>query len=285
MENGKIAIITDSSCDIPKEYIEENHVFVLPLQVNMPDGEYLDGINITPEEVYSRMPEVIPTTSQPSPGQVMELLDKIKDEGYQEAIAICMSSGLSGTYNTIRMCADQVEGLQIQIVDTHRLSMALGFVVMQAVEMNRKGCSQQEIVDSLNDNWKKTNGFFCIPSLTYLIKGGRIGLVAGTVGNILGIIPIISIDNKEGRYFTYAKVRSYSLAIKKIEEIIKTIIKDKVADIAVLQGGALEKAKEVFDSFKNIEGLRNIYISHISPALGVHTGPGMFGIAYRIVSE
>ena len=280
--NNKIAVITDSSCDIPKDYIEQHHIFVLPLQVNMPEGQFLDGVDITPDEVYARMPEVVPTTSQPCPETIRRVFDQIKAEGYGEAIAVCMSSGLSGTYDVIRMCEKDVEGLLVHVIDSRRLSMALGLLVMQAVEMNEKGSTSFEIVASLNDGWKKANGFFCIPSLSYLVKGGRIGLVAGTIGTLLGIIPVISI-NEDGKYFTSAKLRSYKHAIKRIEETVRTIVKNKIADIAVLQGGALEHAKEVYSSMEEMAGLRNLYLCPISPALGVHTGPGMFGIAYRIL--
>ncbi|MHB1314275.1 MAG: DegV family protein [Christensenellales bacterium] len=282
MPDNRIAIITDSSCDIPRDYIDQHHLFILPLQVNMPSGQFLDGVDITPDEVYAQMPGVIPTTSQPSPEYVQNVFAQIKKEGYAEAVAVCMSSGLSGTYDVVRMCAAQENGLAVHVLDSHRLSMALGLLVMQAVELSEQGKSAKEIMDALQTGWKKTNGLFCIPSLTYLIKGGRIGLVAGTIGNLLGIIPIITI-NDEGKYFTLAKQRSYKLAIRKIEETVRSIVKNKIADIAVLQGGALESAKAVFASFKDMIGLRNLYMCHISPALGVHTGPGMFGVAYRIV--
>jgi DegV family protein with EDD domain len=285
MIKSTIAIITDSSSDIPRDYIEQHHIFMLPLQVNMPEGQYLDGVDITPDEVYARMPKVIPSTSQPSPGYIQQVFEQIKEEGYQEAIAICISSGLSGTYDVIRMCAKEVEGLVVHTIDSHRLSMALGLLVMQAVEMNEKGHSSPEIIASLSDGWKKTNAFFCMPSLIYLIKGGRIGLVEGTIGTLLRIIPVISINNEEGRYYTYAKTRSYSLAIKKIEETIRTIVKNKIVNIAVMHGGALEQAKKVYASLENMEGLCNIYMSQISPALGVHTGPGLFGVAYRVIDS
>jgi DegV family protein with EDD domain len=282
MTREAYAIITDSSCDIPKEYIEQHHIFVLPLQINMPEGHYLDGVDITPEEVYSRMPKVVPSTSQPSPGDIKQLFEQIKKEGYKEAIAVCMSSSLSGTFDVITMCAKEDHTLKVHLFDSHRLSMALGMLVMQAVEMNENGCSAEEILNSLNNSWKKTNDFFCMPTLSYLMKGGRIGLVAGTLGTLMGIIPIITI-NDEGRYFTFAKTRNYSIAIKKIEETIKEILKDKMADIAVMQGDAMEMAKELYSNLKNVDGLRNIYLCKVSPALGVHTGPGLVGVAYRII--
>jgi DegV family protein with EDD domain len=181
------------------------------------------------------------------------------------------------------MCAKEVEGLVVHAVDSHRLSMALGLLVMWAVEMNEKGRPSREIIAALNDGWKNTNAFFCMPSLLYLIKGGRIGLVEGTIGTLLRIVPVISINNEEGRYYTYAKTRSYSLAIKKIEDTVRTIVKNKMVSVAVMHGGALEQAKKVYASLENMEGLRNIYMSQISPALGVHTGPGLFGVAYRVI--
>lgn len=282
MTKGNIAIITDSSCDIPKEYIEQHHIFVLPLHINMPEGHYLDGVDITPEEVYSRMPKVVPSTSQPSPGDIKQIFELIKKEGYKEAIAVCMSSALSGTFDVITMCAKEEHELKVHLFDSHRLSMALGMLVMQTVEMNENGCSYEEILNSLHDSWKKTNDFFCMPTLSYLIKGGRIGLVAGTLGTLMGIIPIITI-NDEGRYFTFAKNRNYSMAIQKIEETIRELVKDKMADIAVMQGDAVEMAKELYANLKNIDGLRNIYFCKVSPALGVHTGPGLIGVAYRII--
>ena len=283
MVKSTIAIITDSSCDIPRDYIEQHHIFVMPLQVNMPDGQYYDGVDITPDEVYARMPKVIPSTSQPSPGYVQQVLERIKGEGYQEAIAVCMSSGLSGTYSVICMCAKEVKGLVVHAVDSHRLSMALGLLVMWAVEMNEKGRPSREIIAALNDGWKNTNAFFCMPSLLYLIKGGRIGLVEGTIGTLLRIVPVISINNEEGRYYTYAKMRSYPLAIKKIEDTIRALVNNRMVSIAVMHGGAFEQAKRVYASLENVAGLCNIYMCQISPALGVHTGPGLLGVAYRVI--
>jgi len=276
------AIITDSTGDIPKEYLEQHHVFLIPLQVHMPQGQYLDGVDITPDEVYERMPEVIPTTSQPAPEYVQQVFEQIKAEGYKEAIAFCISSGLSGTYDVLRLCARDVEGLTVHIIDSHRLSLALGFQVMQAVELNEKGYSIHEILSAIHDDWKKTNVFFCMPTLDYLIKGGRIGLVAGTVGKLLGLVPVITM-NEDGKYITLAKTRSYAKAIAKIKEAVAELVSGKLADIGVLQGGAKEQAKEVFSSLKSLKGLRNLYMGQVSPVLGVHTGPGLFGIAYRIV--
>ncbi len=282
MTKSRIAIITDSTSDLPKEYLEQHHVFMIPLQVHMPKGQFLDGVDIMPDEVYDGMPEVIPTTSQPAPEYVRQVFEQVKAEGYKEAIVLCISSGLSGTYDVMRLCEGDVEGLTVHVIDSRRLSLALGFQVMHAVELNEKGLSANELVNALKDEWKKTNVFFCMPTLTYLIKGGRIGLVAGTVGKLLGLVPVITM-NEDGKYITLAKTRSYAKAIDKIKESVGELVAGKMADVAVLQGGAKDVAKEVFASLKNLNGLRNLYSGQVSPVLGVHTGPGLFGIAYRIV--
>lgn len=285
MVKGKIAIITDSSCDIPRDYLEEHNIFVLPLHINMPNGQnYLDGVNITPDEVYAGMPNVIPSTSQPAPEDIMQIFEKVKSAGYSEAIAVCISSGLSGTSQVMKLCAKEEKELTVHVFDSKRLSMALGLIVMQTVELVEKGVSVLDIINKLTSTINLTNGFFCIPTLTYLIKGGRIGRVAGTLGSLLGIVPIISI-NEEGHYFSEAKTRSYAIAIKKMIDRVREVVKGKIADIAVLQGGAVDLAKSIYDNLKNMEGLRNIFMCQVSPAMGVHTGPGLVGITYRIVNQ
>lgn len=281
---SKIAIITDSSCDLPKDFVEENKVFVLPLQVNMPSGSYLDGINITPEDVYNVMPEVIPTTSQPSPDDVMNLFEKVKKEGCTQAIIVSISAVMSGTYNVYKMIAEQEKELECRIVNSRRLSMALGHLVIYATELRDKDWSLDEIYNALDKGWKHVNGMFCIPTLKYLVKGGRIGLVAGTIGTILGIIPVISI-NDEGRYYTELKTRHYNIAIKKMAEKLKEIVKGRVADIAIVHGDALDKAKDLMNNLKETIKTRKFFISSVSPALGVHTGRGLVGVTYRILRD
>lgn len=284
MNNKKLAIITDSSCDLPKKYIEENGIFIIPLQINMPDGKtYLDGITISPEEIYSKMPAIIPTTSQPSPNDVLQLFEKVKSQGYKEAIVIAISSAMSGTYEVIKLSIKEEKELVVHSFDSKRLSMALGMLIVQAVELNNSGKTASEILSILEKSSDLTNGFFCIPTLRYLLKGGRIGKVIGTIGTLLGIIPVISI-NSEGQYYSVMKTLNYGVSIKKMVQRVKEIIKDKLADIAILQGDAKEKAKEVFDMFKNNKGIRNRFMCNVSPAMGVHSGPGLVGVVYRIIT-
>lgn len=284
MTDKRLAIITDSSCDLPVEYIEEHGIFVLPLHINMPNGKtFLDGVNINPEEIYSNMPNIVPTTSQPAPEDVMNLFDKVKKAGYKEAIAVMISSGMSGTYQVVKMCVEEEKELIVHAYDSKKLSMALGMVVINAVELNEQGLSAKDIISNLSKSRDKSNGFFCIPTLSYLVKGGRIGKVAGTIGTLLGIVPIISI-NTEGQYYSAIKTRNYAIAMKKMVDRVKEIVQGKLVDIAILEGAAKDKAKELYEIFKDVTGIRNLMMCHVSPAMGVHSGPGLVGLVYRIIN-
>lgn len=278
-----IAIVTDSSCDLPKKYIKEKGIFVLPLIINMPDGShYLDGEDISNEYIYKNMPEIIPTTSQPTPNIVMNLFEKIKSKGFSEAIIISISSEMSGTYQTINMCIKEEKKLKVYSFDSKKLSMALGMVVMDAVENREKGKSAKEILEILEENRNKSNGYFCIPTLKYLVKGGRIGKVFGTIGTLMHIVPVISINN-EGIYYSEIRTISYKLALKKMLARFDEVIKEKTVDIAILHGAAIESAQNIFNKYSGTKGVRNIYLCELSPVLGVHTGPGLVGVVYRIL--
>jgi DegV family protein with EDD domain len=283
MNKENIAIITDSSCDLPKEYIEDKKIFILPLYINMPDGShFLDGVNINPQEIYKIMPDVIPKTSQPTPNDVAKLFEKIKGEGYKEAIIISISSGMSGMYHTINMSIKEEKELIVHSFDSKKLSMAMGMLVIDAIEQKEQGKSAIEILNHLEKSKEKSDGFFCIPTLKYLVKGGRIGRVSGAIGTLIHVVPVISI-NKEGVYYSVIKTLNYSLAIKKMLAKVNDIIDERTVDIAILQGDAEDKANELFAIYKGKKGVRNIYMCSVSPVMGVHSGSGLVGIVYRIV--
>ena len=128
----KIAILTDSCCDVPKELVKQYHMYVLPLKIVYKNKEYSDGVDITPQEVYDRIKEEIPTTSLPSGDVFLQTLDQIKADGYEKVIAVTLSSGLSGTNNMLHLIAEDYEGLEIYILDTKNIAIAAGFHAIQA---------------------------------------------------------------------------------------------------------------------------------------------------------
>lgn len=280
---NKIAIITDSTCDLDQEQAEKLNIHILPLKVVYPDGtEYQDGIEITPEEVYARMPEETPSTSMPGPGEIRALFEKLRDEGYNQVIAIHISSGLSGTLDVVRMVAKDFPELEVEIIDSKALSLALGFLVLKAVQLRDIGAKFREIIDELYQTRQKIKVFFVVKTLEYLKKGGRIGLVSGSLGEILDVKPIISI-NEDGKYYTFGKVRGRARSLAELKEIFKEKTRGKTINLAVAHSDALEEARSIYQELLESASckIKDSWFGQIGPVMGVHAGPGLIGIAYE----
>jgi len=282
----KIAVMTDSCCDVPKELAEQYHIYVLPQKIVYADAEYLDGIEITPDEVYGRLKEEIPTTSLPGGNIFLQILDQIKADGYEKVIAVTLSSGLSGTNNMLHLIAKDYEGLEIYILDTKNIAIAAGFHAIQAARYLENGDSFIEVQRKLERDVKNAKVYFVVETLEYLQKGGRIGLVASLFGNALNLKPVISC-NEEGIYYTVAKVRGRKQSISRVMDLaLKYAQGHKKINLAVCHGGAPEEVKAVEAYIKEKLPEHEIFITgQISPVLGVHTGPGLIGIGVEILED
>jgi len=277
----KIALLTDSSCDLPKNLIEKFGVNIIPLHIIYKATEYRDGIDITPEEIYERMPAEIPTTSMPSVGETWDLILKLKEEGYTHILAILISSGLSGTFSMVESMKEKIKelGISVTVIDSKALSMGLGFLVIKAGKLIQDKVPMQDIINKVKTLQKEIKVFFVLKTLEYLKKGGRIGLVEGTIGDILDIKPIISI-NEQGVYCTIAKSRGRSRSLNKIIEIAKEAIGNRKVHLAVMNSASIDEANEVLEKLKNEVYVAKIFTGQIGPGMGVHTGPGLIGICF-----
>lgn len=282
---SKISIVTDSACDLPAYIIEQYDIRVLPLRVIYAEQEYRDGVDISPQEVYDRMETEVPKTSLPPIEEVIHLFDQLAVEGFTDVICIALSSKLSGTYNMMQTVADQYDAqkLTIRVIDSKCLSMFLGFIVMETAIKVKASQSVDVALNTITTMRSKISCNFVLKTLKYLRKGGRIGKVEGTVGELLDIKPIIGID-EEGAYYTVAKVRGRNKSIQKLNELIEKNFKGKTINIAIIHGGAEAEAKLLLESVKKLLNVKESFISPVSPALGVHTGPGLMGFAAYEVS-
>lgn len=279
MNKQKIAILVDTCCDVPMDLVKKYGMYILPLKVIYHDREYLDRIEITPEEVYANFDKEIPKTSLPSGEHTLEILQKIKEDGYEKVIAITLSSGLSGTYNVVNLLAKEIDGLEVRVVDTKNIAIGSGFHAIQAARYIEEGLEYTEIIEKIKKDIPKSKVFFVVATLEYLQKGGRIGLVASLFGNALNLKPIISC-NEEGIYYTVAKVRGRQQSISKLIELaMKEVAKYKHYNVAIVHGDALIDVTKVIKDMKpNLPGIEMFVEGQISPTLGVHTGPGLIGI-------
>src|SRR6056297_2163791 len=191
------------------------------------------------------MKKEVPTTSLPSMEEIDSMFSYLKKEGYTHVIAITISSGLSGTHNSIRLVSEKHPEMTYEIFDSKALSLGAGAIVMECGQMIKEGKDFEYITKQLPIIRDKIKIFYVLDTLKYLMKGGRIGKVSGSIGELLNLKPIISIDN-EGIYYTYTKVRGKKKSINKLYEIAKEAFEDKSGKIWILHGGAKDEAQELY---------------------------------------
>lgn len=278
----KIAIITDSSSDLTNEVLSKYNIKSAPFRIIYTNNEYEDRVSITPDEVYNNLPNEIPTTSLPSISRIEQMLNEIETEGYTHVIAINISSGLSGTANSIRIILEEHPKLTSYVFDTKTLSSGQGAIVIEAAKLIEAGKSFDEIVSILPKLREKIHIYFTLNTLEYLKKGGRIGKVAGTIGEILNLKPIIYVSD-EGIYTTYAKLRGRKQALTKLVETLEKYLADSRCNVWIVEGAAKEESNLLFNLLKDNPRVNNVEITTLGPALGVHTGPGLIGLAIQEV--
>ncbi len=282
MNRHTIAILTDSGTDVPVGFARMHGIRILPLSVRFSEGEYLDGVTISPEEVYRRLPFELPKTSLPAAETVRNTLAALQAEGIETVFIITISGALSGTYNLMRICAAEYPTLDCRLIDTRNIGIGSGFTVMRAAEMVQEGLDVNTIESRLRELVKNTKVFFCLQTLEYLAKGGRIGKVTAAVGSILDVRPVISC-NEEGVYYTVQKARGAARAYKTaIENAVSYAKKGNAYHMAIAHGGVPELAAHFEAQLSGlIAGARSFIRTQVSPALGVHTGPGLIGIGIQ----
>lgn len=275
------AILVDSCCDVPKEYTEKYPIYVIPLMINYKDASYRDRIDITPEEVCERLDMEIPTTSLPQYSDIQEVFGNIVKDGYNKIIAISISSNLSGTFNQVRLVSEEFEqkGVQTFQFDTKSIGIGSGMYAISAVNHLKAGKSFEETICQLESEYGNSKVFFCLETLEYLRKGGRIGRVASILGTALNVKPIITCG-EDGTYCIAGKERGSKKCIEKaIMLAMEFACTGKKAEIAVVHSGhvpELEKIKEKLE--QQIPNCKVKLRGQISPALTVHVGPGLIGI-------
>lgn len=286
MNKNKIALLIDSGTDVPMEIVKDKQIFMLPLQIIYQDQTYTDKVDITPREVYDRFAQEIPKTSLPSGEMIHRVLDDIKSAGYKQVFAVTISSGLSGTYNAVRVIGNQDPELDVFVLDTKNIGIAAGLQAIRAAELIEAGVDFKTLTDIMTKEVKNNRVFFNVATLEYLQKGGRIGLVALLVGNMLKLNPTISC-NEDGIYYTVAKTRGRKKSIENMIQLTEKFIGDASNyRLAIAQGDALEEGLWLKDEMKRrFPNAKDILFGDISPALVVHTGPGLLGLGVQILPE
>ena len=281
----KTAVMTDTNSGITKDIAKELGIYVIPMPVIIDEETYYENDTITEEEFFRALSgDKHITTSQPSPGDVMDLWDKILTEGYDELVYIPMSSGLSNSCAAALGYSQEYDG-KVEVIDNHRISVTMYQSVLHARDLALQGASAKEIKTALEDDAYNSSIYLAVNTLEYLKKGGRITPAAALIGSVLSIKPILTIQGE--KLDSYAKTRgSMKKAEEKMLAAVQSDIEKRFAslDQAKLHIGAagagltIEQQEEWVNLLRSKFPGADIFYSPLSASISVHTGPGAVGI-------
>lgn len=288
MEREKIAVLTDSCADVPPHLAKRYHIAVVPLKIIYHDRTYLDGVDITPEEVYKSLSEEIPKTSLPDGETVSRIFQKLKEEGYTSIIAIIFSSGLSGTYQMVKLVAEEFPDLKVKVFDTLSGCLGTGATALQTARYIEEGKSWEELMELIPRLIQNTKVFFSINTLEYLQKGGRIGKITSIAGTMLNMKPIISFAST-GELVNVAKIRGRKQSLSRITELVTEFAEKhpgKRYNLMFASGGAPEDLKAVRQTIlKQLPKRVHCWEGEIDSTLGVYVGPKLIGAGIQILDD
>ncbi|GAA0114843.1 DegV family protein [Clostridium senegalense] len=277
----KIKIITDSTCDIPKEIVEKYDIEVIPQIINVDGQSYLDGVEITLPTLLEKMEKSneFPKTGQINPHRFVEIYEGYLKEGYK-IVAIHMSSKMSGTYQSALVAKDLLETEDVFIIDSQAVCAALGVLVLKAAILRDKGLTAKEIYDETLDTVDKVRSITCFQSLTNLIKGGRLSKTAGAIGSFLGIKLLLTI--KDGEMTVMEKIRGNKKVQRSILEYLEKYDLDEEYPVIVIESDFKEENASIYDSSKEFLGSKNAKVYECPPgcSVGVHSGNNVFAIFF-----
>lgn len=282
MKDSRIALVVDSCNDVPPEDVERYGMYVVPLQVNYAHETFLDKVTITPQQVYDRFAEEVPTTSTPTPAVAREVMERVRADGYEQAVIVTISSGLSATCELMRSITVGMPELECCIVDTKNIGMGAGLVALAIARMLADGATLEDVRRESGRIVENTKVYFCVDTLEYLHKGGRIGNVTYAVGSLLDMRPVITC-NEQGVYTTVAKAKGRRQSLKKAMAVAEKFAAEfPRCTMAVVNGDAATEAAEVRAELgRKVLNADGFYEGQISPVLVVHTGPGLIGIGVQ----
>lgn len=286
-KNYDFAILVDSCCDVPEEYLNKYPIYVVPLRINYKNASYRDRVDISPEEIYKKLDVEIPTTSLPEYSDAEKVFEHIIKDGYNKIISISISSNISGTFNLLRLVSEKykTKGIETYLFDTKNIAIASGMYAIAVANHLEEGKGYEETVRLLESEYGNSKVFFCVETLEYLRKGGRIGHVACMIGAVMGIKPIITCG-EDGTYCVAGKERGSNKCRQKALMLAKDFAsKGKKAEIAIMYSGYVPDLEKIKDKLEQLIPNCTVKIrGQISPVLGVHVGPGLLGIAVYVMA-
>ena len=271
-----VRIVTDSTCDLPSEIIARYGIYVVPLYINVGNQGFLDGVDMTREEFYKKLPTfpIYPTTAVPSLQKFHAVYDALAEQGATHILSIHISMSLSGVVDVARVAARETKSVAVTVFDSRQLSLGSGFMVETAARMAEAGNSIEEIINALNEQIKRSHVFAALDTLDFLNRSGRMSRFMANFGALLKIKPIMTMyDGKPGS----ERVRTRGNATKRLIEMLEQI--GPFERVAILHTNAPERVAELRSLTKRIWLENDLLVANLTPVIGVHIGPGAYGFA------
>ena len=281
----KLAIVTDSVVSIPERLLEELKVNVVPYYIHRGNEVWRDLVTIDRETFYRWLPtaEQLPQTASPGPGDYISVYQRLaEEEGVDEIVSIHMTSKGSGAYQAAMAArsnlAEILPKLKIEVIDTLNASMCHGWMVIEAARLVLSKKSLAEVVEKVKSMMPITRMIHTADTLKYLYMGGRIGKAKHLVGSLLNIKPIVGMEN--GIIIPLGTARSRRQAYQMMVEMVGKVVGSSKVKVAYVHASAQEEAQKIKELFELRLDIAESMIAELSPALGVHTGPGTAGVCY-----
>jgi DegV family protein with EDD domain len=271
-----VAIVTDSTCDLPHETVEELQIRVVPLTVHFDEAEELDGPDLDLNAFYARLRAFpgVPQTSQPSVERFLEAYDAVGSET-EDVVSIHISSKMSGTLNSASVARERMTGrMHIDLIDSYNVSLGLGAVVLEAAEAAARGASRAEVADTARRAVARVHVIAAVDTLEYLRRGGRIGRATSFLGSLLSIKPLLHVD--QGEMAPFERVRTRARAVERLAEL--AVEDQTISRLFVAATGDDAAAAELADRVRPLLPHTDVRLGRIGPIVGVHGGPGLIGI-------
>ncbi|NLT94092.1 MAG: DegV family protein [Clostridia bacterium] len=275
----QVQVVTDSSCDLPKELINKYNIQVVPLSIHFNEEEYIDQVEIDNETFYKKLAQggELPKTSRPNPLAFAEAFRKAGEKG--PVICITLSSGLSGTYESAVIAKEMVD-CRVEVIDSLNASIGIGLQVIKACRLAEEGLSIEEICEEIIKYRCQMNTLFTVDTLENIVKGGRLSSWEGAIGQVLNIKPIL-YNLPEGVIGTLEKVRGRKRSLKRIIQLAQETGKDfSQLTMGITHAKAGEDLEQMVQDIREVLKPKELIVSELGPVIGSHTGFGTILIAF-----
>ena len=271
-----IRIVTDSTCDLPRSIVDRLQITVLPLFINIGKETYLDGVDMSRQTFYQKLPtfKSHPTTAAPGPDVFQQTYERLAAEGATEILSIHIAKMLSAIVNIARVAAKETTAVPVTVLDSGQISLGMGFMVQKAAAAATQGATMMEILNLLEEQGSRTHVFAVIDTLTYLRRSGRMNSVVAGIGSLLQIKPLLKMHQGEA---ASERVRTLSAARKRLVTLLDEV--GPVEEAALVHTHAANRAESLHRQAAHLLPGGEIPSVDITPVLGAHLGPNAIGFA------